>query len=79
LGLVVTGKTGEKCRLSDENDMRALIRYCDQTRDPGISRQFDAFLDSVDPATLALMKSQRLISYGGEVHSHNSSQLRSVG
>ncbi|MCR8923933.1 hypothetical protein NO559_14210 [Dasania sp. GY-MA-18] len=79
LGLVVMGKTGEKYRLSDEGDMNALIRYCDQTRDPSISRQFDAFLDSVDPATLALMKAKRLISYGSEARSDNRGRLRSVG
>lgn len=79
LGLVVMGKTGEKYRLSDERDMNALIRYCDQSRDPSISRQFDAFLDSVEPAKLSLMKAKRLISSTGEAETNQVFQLRSVG
>jgi hypothetical protein len=73
------GKTGEKYRLSDKRDMNALIRYCDLSRDPSISRQFDAFLDSVDSSTLALMKAKRLISYAGEMEDGNLAQLRRVG
>lgn len=79
LGLVVMGKTGEKYRLSDEAEMNALIRYCDHTRDPSISRQFDAFLDSVDSETISLMKAKRLISYGGENSGRHITPLRSVG
>ena len=79
LGLVVLGKTGEKYRLSDERDMNALIRYCDQSRDPGIVRQFGAFLDSVEPATLALMKAKRLIRPAAEESNSNVLQLRRVG
>ena len=78
LGLVVMGKTGEKYRLSDERDMNALIRYCDQSRDPSISRQFDAFLDSVEPANLTLMKAKRLISHSVGADIKHTFQLRSV-
>lgn len=68
LGLVVMGKTGKKYRLSDEPDMNALIRYCDRSEDLGINRQFDAFLDSVEPNVLLAMESRCLIQPAGGLY-----------
>jgi hypothetical protein len=48
LGLVVTGKTGKKYRLSNEDEMKSLIRYCNKSDDTSICRQYDAFLYTLE-------------------------------
>ena len=52
LGLVVSGKMGKKYRLSNDEEMKSLIRYCTRSNDTAICRQYDAFLSSVEPSTL---------------------------
>lgn len=61
LGLIVTGKTGKKFRLSDSEQMYSLIRFCDRSQDPSINRQFDAFIDSVEPNVRAQMQASWLL------------------
>ncbi len=52
LGLVVTGITGKKYRLSSDDEMRSLICYCNRSDDTSVCRQYDAFLHSLEPAVL---------------------------
>ncbi|MEE8058103.1 MAG: hypothetical protein V3T17_09730 [Pseudomonadales bacterium] len=52
LGLIVTGKTGKKYRLSNEKEMRSLICYCNRSEDTSICRQYDAFLYTLEPEIL---------------------------
>lgn len=61
LGHVVFGKSGARFRLAVKEDMHALIRYCDRSRDPGITRQFDAFLDSVTNDVLDNLIAKQLV------------------
>ena len=61
LGHVVFGKSGARFRLAIKEDMDALIRYCDRSRDTAITRQFDAFLDSVSEEVLENMVSKQLV------------------
>ena len=61
LGHVVFGKSGARFRLAIKEDMNALIRYCDRSRDSGITRQFDAFLDSVSDEVLDSLVSRQLV------------------
>ena len=49
LGLVVSGKTGKKYQLSDEQEMASLIRYCNRSDNSAICRQYDTFLHSLEP------------------------------
>lgn len=50
LGVVVFGKTRRKYKLSVQQDMLSLIRYCDESQDVTINRQYDAFIYSLNPA-----------------------------
>ena len=52
LGLVVTGLTHKKYRLSDDKEMQSLIRYCNRSNHTAVSRQYDAFLHSLEPEIL---------------------------
>ncbi len=61
LGHVVFGKSGARFRLAIKEDMNALIRYCDRSRDSSISRQFDAFLDSVSDEVLQGLVVRQLV------------------
>ena len=52
LGLVVTSKTGKKYRLSDEEEMKSLIRYCNRSDNTTVCNQYDNFLYSLDAEVL---------------------------
>ena len=72
LGLVVAGKTGKKYRLSDEDEMRSLIRYCNRSTNTTICRQYDAFLYTLEPSVLVEIENITGNSY-------KESNLRMVG
>ena len=52
LGLIITGKTGKKYHLSNDEEMKSLIRYCNKSDNTTVCRQYDAFLHSLEPETL---------------------------
>ena len=52
LSVIVATKTGKKYRLSDEQELNSLIRYCNRSDNTAIARQYDTFLHSVEPAIL---------------------------
>lgn len=56
LGLVVSGKTGKKYRLSSEKEIRSLIRYCNRSDNSDICRQYDAFLHTLEPDMFKLIE-----------------------
>ncbi len=52
LSVIVSHKTGKKYRLSDEEEMNSLIRYCNRSENTAICRQYDIFLHSLEPDIL---------------------------
>ena len=52
LSVIVSTKTGKKYRLSDEEEMHSLIRYCNRSENTAICRQYDVFLHSLEPEIL---------------------------
>lgn len=53
LGLAVSTKTGKKYRLSNVEEMKSLIRYCNRSDNTDICDHYDTFLHSVEPEVLA--------------------------
>ena len=49
LGLVVSGETGKKYRLSNSKEMESLIRYCKSSTNNVVCRHYDTFLGSLEP------------------------------
>lgn len=64
LGLVVTGVTAKKYRLSEEKEMIALIRYCNRSNNTSVCRQYDAFLYTLDAVMMAEIEAITGISFG---------------
>lgn len=52
LSVIVAAKTGKKYRLSDLQELKSLIRYCNRSENTAIARQYDTFLHSVEPDIL---------------------------
>ncbi|WP_101757035.1 hypothetical protein [Oceanicoccus sp. KOV_DT_Chl] len=52
LSVIVASKTGKKYRLSNEQELNSLIRYCNRSESTDIARQYDTFLHSVEPEIL---------------------------
>ena len=52
LSVIVATRTGKKYRLSDEQELNSLIRYCNRSDNTAIARQYDTFLYSVEPNIL---------------------------
>ncbi len=52
LGLAVTSLTHKKYRLSNEEEMKSLIRYCNRSNHTAVCRQYDTFLHSLEPEML---------------------------
>ena len=70
LGLVVSGLTQKKYRLSDDKEMQSLIRYCNRSNHTAVCRQYDAFLHSLEPEMLAEIE-----ALTGNVFDHAKLQL----
>lgn len=52
LAQVVTKRTGKKYRLSNEQELKSLIRYCNRSNNTSICRQYDTFLYTIEPEML---------------------------
>ncbi|MEE8058244.1 MAG: hypothetical protein V3T17_10475 [Pseudomonadales bacterium] len=64
LGLVVAGKTGKRYHLQIEDELNSLILDSDQSTDPSIGIQFDAFVSALSPEIIARLESEGLIRPG---------------
>ncbi len=53
LSVLVAAKTGNKYRLSNLEELNALIRFCNHSENTSIARQYDTFLHSLDLETLS--------------------------
>lgn len=52
LSVIVSHKTEKKYRLSNEEELHSLIRYCNRSENTTICRQYDTFLHSLEPDIL---------------------------